>query len=118
MFENEEFDNAANELLYNIVREYQDEIERFVIIGFSTSKDDITSVTAIVPSPGLGVVYEEDWSEFIPMNYVFNSVTFDYTSLEEEEEDIPVTLKKQPETDGVPSVNLKNDEDNVGNEES
>jgi len=117
LFEDEIWDEGVENLLNRIVREIQDEIERFVVIGFSTSKDDITSVSAIIPSPELGVVHEEDWSGLIPINYESNSDKFDYAPFEEEEEDIPVTLKKQPETGDDPPVNLKQDDDNVNNEE-
>jgi len=118
LFENEAWDEEVENLLLRIVREHRNEIERFVVLGFSTSKDDIVSVSAIVPSSELGTVYEADWSEFIPTNYGSGSVTFDYTPSEEDEEDIPVTLKQQPETVDDPSVNLKKDDDNVNNEEN
>lgn len=118
LFENEAWNENVENLLLQIVREHRNEIERFVVIGFSTSKDDIVSVSAIVPSAELGTVYEADWSEFIPTNYGGGSVTFDYIPSEEEEEDIPVKLKMQPETEADPSVNLKKDDDNYNNEEN
>lgn len=118
LFENETWDKGVESLLHRIVQGLQNEIERFVVIGFSASKDDITSVSAIVPSPELGVVHKVDWSELIPLNYSSNSVTFDYTPFEEEEEDIPLKLKEQSKTNDDPSVNLKKHDDNVNSEDN
>lgn len=116
LFEDEAWDEGVEALLHRIVREYQNEIERFVVIGFSTSKDDITAVSAIVPSPELGIVYEEDWSEFIPTNYGFSPVILDYTPSDEDEEEIPITLKKVNEVDDDLPINLKKSDNNVDNE--
>ncbi|MEK5161201.1 DUF5986 family protein [Paenibacillus sp. FSL R5-0527] len=117
LFEDETWNEGVRSLLHRIVREHRDEIERFVVIGFSASKDDITSVSAIIPSSELGVVHEVDWSEFMPTNYGSSSVTIEYTPAEEEDEDIPLKLKDQPETHDDSLVNLKKDGNNVKGEE-
>ncbi|MDB5052320.1 MAG: phiCD27 1 [Bacilli bacterium] len=123
LFENSSWDEGAENLLYNLVREHQDNIERFVLIGFSTLKDDITSVSAILPSVELGIAHEVDWSEFISTDYSTSNVTFNYTPSDEEEEEVPVKLKKQTGAtrdnvdDDLP-VNIKKDDDNKKTEES
>lgn len=98
LFSDNSWDKQVHRLLHDLVHEHQDEIERFVLISFSTGKDDITSVSAIVPTVDLSIAYEEDWSEFIPAEFTQNNVELDYTPSLTEEEEIVVKLKPEVQT--------------------
>lgn len=108
LFDNDDWDKEVKGLLHNIIPEYHNEISRFILIGFSTTKDEIARVSAIVPTADLQIALELDWSEFIPANYDSVEVAFDFTATDEDEE-IPIKLKGISEISDDSMVRLKNE---------
>lgn len=112
---------GAEDLLQSIAREHQDEIQQFAVIGFTTLKGDVTSVSAILPTVELEIAHEEDWSEFISTDYNTDGVIFDFTTPVEDEDEIPLRLKEQPISDNEDDdvqLNLKVDDNNTKDKES
>lgn len=121
LFEDTAWDEGAESLLQSIAREHQNEIKCFAVIGFSTLKGDVTSVSAIIPTVELEIAHEVDWSEFISTDYNTNGFVFDFTPTVEDEDEITLTLKEQPisdnDDDDLPVI-LKEADNNKKDKES
>lgn len=119
LFADTVWDEQVHNLILSLVGEYEEKIEGFVLIGFSSGKDDITEISAILPTADLDIAYEEDWSEYIPAEFNPNIATFDYTSLTSEEDEIEVNLKPEFQAEDNDDIDLplKNDDNEKKDEE-
>lgn len=108
-----EVQSVLNEMIQNI----DGEIKQYVLISFSTERDEVTSVSAYIPTVDLNIAYEENWNEFITadFNIPYNA---DYTTEQEEEDDIEIGLREgiiPQQTDDL--VQLRDEEKEKGEEE-
>jgi hypothetical protein len=77
-----------NEILKNI----DNEVNRLVVISFSVNRLEITSVIAYILTTELEIVYEENWNEFISIDYdnISDNELFD---INEDDDDIEIGIR-------------------------
>ncbi|MBE2907619.1 DUF5986 family protein [Anoxybacillus flavithermus] len=95
---------AVEKILRDMLGIYYGKIEKYVTITFNQFKGEVQSVKATLLSPNMDIIYQEDWSEFINVDYDksdysnFNDWNFDD---DENEEDDLVKLKPDVEEEFI-----------------
>lgn len=88
-----EKEEKLQEMLKDLLKEQYKEARKLIIITFAIHKGELESVNAILPSPNLDIVYEEDWSNYIEVEYDKPIVDIYVDEQEDEDEDIGVKLR-------------------------
>ncbi|MFS0556364.1 DUF5986 family protein [Brevibacillus sp. 179-C9.3 HS] len=84
-----EVQNVLNEMIQNI----DGKIKQYVLISFSVERNEVTSVSAYIPTVDLGIAYEENWNEFITADFNIPYIVAEISE-QEEEEDIEFGLRE------------------------
>lgn len=82
--DSESVDILAEEILKSMLGDLKEQVKRLVVITFTASNLGITDFKAIIPTTNLDIIYQEDWSTFIDVEYTTNE---EYGEFEEDHED-------------------------------
>lgn len=95
---------AVEKILRDMLGIYYGKIEKYAIITFNQFKGEVQSVKVTLLSPNMDIIYQEDWSKFINVDYDKS----DYSSFndwnsddDENEEDDFVKLKPDVEEEFI-----------------
>ncbi|MEK3719261.1 DUF5986 family protein [Paenibacillus sp. FSL H8-0034] len=109
--------DEVQEVLKELTANIEGEVKYYSVITFSSEKDEITSVSAYIPTASLGIAFEENWNEHITADFT-NTYTTSGISTDSEDEDIHIGLREgiipQQEED---LVQPREDEKEKDNEE-
>ena len=86
-----EIDNTVEELLNNI----NGEVKKHVLITFTDKNLELVSISALVVTHSLQILYKEDWSEYIEPKY---SLDLDNVIIDNDDEEIKLGLKVTKES--------------------
>lgn len=93
-FDDYELREKEIEVLLNnkILKKIDGEVDRLAIITFFVNRFEITSVFAYIPTTELEIVYQENWNEFISLEFddISNNELFD---INEEDDDIEIGIR-------------------------
>ena len=84
-------DNTVEELLNNI----NGEVKKHVLITFTDKNLELVSISALVITPSLQILYKEDWSEYIEPKY---SLDLNNVIIDNDDEEIKLGLKVTKES--------------------
>jgi len=59
----------TEEILNSMLGDMKEQVKRLVVVTFTTSNLGITEFKAIIPTTNLDIIYQEDWSTFIDVEY-------------------------------------------------
>ncbi|MFC3788409.1 DUF5986 family protein [Paenibacillus sp. GCM10012307] len=104
-------------VLQELIMSIDGPIKYYGLITFSSEKDEITSVTAYIPTTDLGIAHQENWNEYITADF---SNTYEESAfpIDSEDDDIQIGLRDgvvpQQEEDLVQPKTDEQKEDDEG----
>ncbi|MHA7743900.1 DUF5986 family protein [Priestia aryabhattai] len=102
----------SEEILNSMLGDLKEQVKRLVMITFTTSSLGITDFKAIIPTTNLDIIYQEDWSAFIDVEYNTNEEYGEFT--EDSGDDIDLLFIDEDENgfiDDNEDVSVINSED-------